>query len=130
MIRLDKTEKWLVRGVILGLMMVAAGWLVGCKSTGEMDMSWLPASQDYAAQVAADNAAHAATNPLSFWLTAGGAILSSLLGAVGLARRAVKQFDAMPFEAEDGSKMSEEELVAIAKQAKASPSIPDVKGLD
>ena len=122
--RLDNTEKWLLRGFILGLIMVAAGFLVGCHSDGSVDMGWLPASQDYAAQVAQDNAASAATNPVSFWLWAGGTALSSLLGSIGLIRRGIKQFDDQPFEAEDGRKVSEEEIVQAVLEKRQSPPAP------
>lgn len=130
MIFRDKVEKYLGLALFVGICMIVAGFLVGCTSSGQVDMDWLPASQEFAEQVARDNAASAATNPVSFWLWAGGTIVSSLAGSVGLIRRGINRFDAAPFEGPDGSEMTEAELVAIAKQAKASPSAPDVKGLD
>ena len=122
--KFDKTEKRVLAPIIiLGLTMIAASFLVGCKSTGEMDMSWLPASQDYAAQVARDNAASAATNPASFWLWAGGTIISSLAGAAGLIRRGINRFDEAPFEGDDGVRVTEGEIVdAVKKMQGPGPS--------
>lgn len=119
----DKTDKRLGLFLILGLCLLLTGLLTACSSA--WTDSVLPATRDYAQQVAQDNAASAtAGNPISMLLTGLGTLVSSIAGAGILLRR----FDNKPFVAADGTKMTEGELVTIAQQAKASKRIPEVTG--
>ena len=111
----DKTDGLLGLMLVLGLAVMALG-LASCTSADV-----LPATQAYAEQVARDNAAAAQEgNPFSMVLTGLGTLVASLAGAVGLVRR----FDKKPFLAEDGQKVSEDELACLAIAArKDEPSV-------
>jgi sulfite exporter TauE/SafE len=123
--KLDKTDGRLALVLGGGLLIIAASFLVGCSSNGGLSDGWLPATRDYAGQVAADNAESAQEgNPASRIIFAFGTLISSLAGAGIMLRR----FDAAPFQADDGTQISESELVHAAKQSIADSSQPTVTG--
>ena len=109
-----KIRKWKLTDTVLTVLCMA-GILVALTACSSTDV--LPATQAYAQRVAEDNAKAAAEgNPFSGILSALGTLVASLAGAGVLIRR----YDAKPYEADDGRKVTEDELAKVALAARES----------
>lgn len=126
MLNLIRNAKYRHLFIVLagGFAIIGASFLVGCSSSGGISDGWLPATRDYAGQVAVDNAESAKTNPLSAILAALGTAVSSIAGAVILAKKGLATYDAAPYEADDGQRATEDEIVKAAIAARDKPNTP------
>lgn len=103
--------------VLFGMLLLAGLVLLAGCSTDQI----LPATREYAQEVAADNAARAAEgNPISALIHSLATLTAALAGAGILTKRAVKKFDDAPYTAEDLAALERaKKIAAIDGEPKA-----------
>jgi hypothetical protein len=103
-LKLKPKDGWSTALLVLFLTALGACLLTACSTPG-----WVPATRDFAAEVAQDNAEAAKHNPFSAVLH-GLATLTAALAGTGYM---VRQYDRRPYERADGSKVTEAEIAGL-----------------